>query len=173
MKKQNILKYVILFIAIAINIFIIINAFINGETSAKESNSVAQGTADIINTVKPETITQENFPDFASFIRKAYGHYGLFALSGIFSSWSLYLFAKDSKIGYFLYQLGFTFTFGFLIAIISEFAQKFVKDRVGSWTDVGIDMLGYFSGVLLLFLLFLICKSPIFSLKKTKENQAN
>ena len=150
----------------------IVNAFINGESSAKESNSVAQGTADIINVVKPETITEDNFSSFAYFIRKAYGHFGLFAFSGIFTGWSVYLFTKNSKIGYFLYEFLFDFSFGFLMAITSEFVQKFTVGRVGNWNDVGIDILGYFIGVLLLFLVFLISKSPIFSVKNKKENQA-
>ena len=172
MKKQVILKWFILAIAIAINLFILINAFINGKASAEESNSVAKTTADVINTVKPETITENNFDDFAFDLRKIVGHFLLFALSGGFTTWAGYLFLKDIKLGYFLWILCLTFAFGFSLALITEFAQSFVEGRTGSWIDVGIDSGGYFIGVLPVILILLIRKSPIFLSPKSKKNQA-
>ena len=129
MKKQQILKWFIFSIAVAINLFIIINAFINGEVSAKESDTIAHTTADVINTVKPETITPDNFDRFAFDLRKAVGHFGLFALSGCFSTWALFLFVKDTKVGYFLWQGLMTLGFGFTLALLSEFVQVFVEGR--------------------------------------------
>ena len=82
---------------IAINIFILVNAFIVGEKSAAESNKIAHATADVINTVKPETITSQNFPKFAYYIRKSIGHFGLFCVSGLFSTWSIYLMFSNSE----------------------------------------------------------------------------
>lgn len=172
MKKREILKWFILAIAVAINLFILVNAFINGDTSAKESNSVAQTAADVINTVKPETITPKNFDKFAFDIRKIFGHFLLFALSGGFTTWTEYLFLKNTKTGYFVYQLCFTFAFGFLLALTSEFAQLFVDGRTGAWSDVGIDSLGYFIGVFPVILTLLLKKSPIFLKPKNKKNQA-
>ena len=172
MKKKHILKWFILAIAIAINLFILINAFINGETSAKESNSIAHTAADVINYIKPETITPKNFDQFAFDLRKLVGHFGLFVLSGSFSTWSIYLFIKDKKVGYFLWQLLITSCLGILLALISEFTQVFVDGRTGAWADVGIDVGGYFSGVFLVFLIFLLIKSPIFKRENYKKNQA-
>lgn len=172
MKKYLFLKWFIFSIAVAINLFILINAFISGDVSAKESNTIAHTAADVINTIKPETITPTNFPTFAFNLRKAVGHFGLFALSGGFTTWSLYLFVKDKKIGYFLWQLLMTFGFGITLAAITEIAQLGVKGRSGTFMDVGIDFLGYFSGVFLVFLIFLIRKSPIFFKKNYETNQA-
>ena len=162
MKKYQVLKWFIFSVAVLINLFILINAFINGEASAKESNTIAQSAADVINTVKPETITPQNFDRFAFDLRKAVGHFGLFALSGGFSTWAIYLFTKDKKIGYFPFELAITFGFGLFISLFTEFIQVFVADRTGAWKDVGIDFLGYFCGVFLVFLIFLIRKSKIF-----------
>ena len=170
MKKRNVLKWVILAIAIAINIFILVNAFIKGEASAKESNNLAHTTADIINEIKEETITPQNFPKFAFNFRKAVGHFGLFAFSGVFSTWALHLFICDKKIGYFAYQILMSLGFGFLMATSSEFAQKFTEGRTGAWIDVGIDMAGYFLGLLILMVILLILKSQIFKYKKAKSN---
>lgn len=172
MKKYVILKWVILAIAIAINLFILINAFLNGEISAKESNDVAHTAADVINTVKPETITPQNFDRFAFDVRKAVGHFLLFALSGGFTTWAGYLFLKDTKLGYFVWELLLTFAFGFTLAIITEFAQIFVEGRTGAWLDVGIDSLGYFIGVFPVILVLLIRKSPIFLSPKNEKNEA-
>ena len=173
MKKQQFLKWFILSIAIAINLFILINAFINGEASAKESNTIAHTTADVINTIKPETITPENFDHFAFNLRKAVGHFGLFALSGGFSTWALYLFVKDTKVGYFLWQMLMTLGFGFILALISEFVQIFVDGRTGVWTDVGIDFSGYFIGFSLVFLIFLLKKSRIFWMEDYMKKEAD
>ena len=172
MKKRDILKWFILAIAVAINLFILINAFLNGEVSAKESNDVAHTAADVINTVKPETITPQNFDSFAFDIRKIFGHFLLFALSGGFTTWAGYLFLKNTKLGYFVWELLLTFGFGFSLALITEFAQVFVEGRTGAWMDVGIDSLGYFIGVLPVILILLLKKSPIFLKPKNKKNQA-
>ena len=173
MKKYLFLKWFIFSIAVAINLFILINAFINGEVSAKESNTIAHTTADVINAVKPETITPDNFDKFAFNLRKAVGHFGLFAFSGAFSTWALYLFIKDTKVGYFLWEMLMTLGFGFILALLSEFVQIFVDGRTGAWTDVGIDFFGYFIGFSLVFLIFLLRKSHIFWMKNYTKNEAN
>ena len=171
MKKKIFLKWFIFSIAVAINLFILINAFINGEASAKESNSIAHTAADVINTVKPETITPTNFPTFAFNLRKAVGHFGLFALSGGFTSWALYLFVKETKVNWFVYQLSMSLGFGLLLALITELTQIFVDGRYGSFADIGIDFGGYFLGVFLVFLILFLKKSPIFKREKNNENQ--
>ena len=173
MNKEKFLKWFIFSIAVAINLFILINAFINGEASAKESNTIAHTTADVINAVKPETITPQNFDRFAFDLRKAVGHFGLFAFSGVFSSWTTYLFSKDTKVGYFLSQVMMDLSFGFVMAMLSEFVQIFVDGRSGAWADVGIDFAGFFLGFLILFLIFLLRKSKIFRKENYMKNQAN
>ena len=172
MKKYEILKWIIFGIAVAINIFIIVNSFITGEASAKESNRIAHETADVINTIKPETITEKNFDKFAFNIRKLVGHYGLFVVSGIFSTWAIYLFLKETKAGYFAFQLAITFGLGLFLAFFTEFVQIFVADRTGAIKDVGIDFAGYFTGVLPVFLIFLIRKSKIFYWENYFKKQA-
>ena len=172
MKKYNVLKWIIFSIALAINIFILVNAFINGDVSAKESNSAAKAVADGINTIKPNTITKDNFPTFAFNLRKAVGHFGLFGLSGGFTTWALYLFVKEKKYGYFLWQLLMTFGFGITLAAVTELIQIGVAGRTGTFVDIGIDTLGYFCGVFLVFLILLIRKSQIFYRANYQENQA-
>lgn len=173
MKKYQVLKWIVFSLAVAINLFIIINAFINGEVSAKESNTVAQSAAEVINTVKPDTITPQNYDRFAFDIRKAFGHFGLFGLSGVFSSWSLYLFLKDTRLGYFVWQILLSLSIGFVLAIVSEFIQIFIDGRTGAWVDVGIDFSGFFLGIFMVFLILLIRKSKIFWMENYIKNQVD
>ena len=172
MKKQIFLKWFIFAISLAINLFILINAFINGETSAKESNTIAHAAAEVINAIKPETVTSANFEQFSFFLRKAVGHFGLFVFSGVFSSWATYLFSKDTKVGYFLSQATMDLSFGFVVATLSEFIQIFTDGRSGAWADVGIDFSGFFLGFLIIFLIFLLRKSKIFNKENYVKNQA-
>ena len=173
MKKQIFLKWFILSLAIAINLFILIQAFINGEASAKESNSIAKTTADVVNTIKPETITEQNFDVFAYSLRKLIGHFGCFVLSGVFSTWSFVLFLKDKKVGYIFYQLLFIFSFGILIAFLSEFIQLFISGRTFKFGDVGIDLAGYFIGDFLVILVLFLKKHKIFSKQNYMKKQVD
>lgn len=155
MKKNKVLTWIIFGIAIALDIFILVNAFINGEKSAVESNNFAHTTADVINTVKPETITEQNFESFASFLRKFAGHFSLFAVTGVFATWSIFrIFPLKNWI-----KISISFCHGLVLAFLSEFIQIFVSGRSGNFVDVGIDFGGYFLGSILVFLiLFLVEK---------------
>lgn len=156
MKRKNFLKWIILGILILVDVFIIVNAFINGKASAQESNKVAHIAADAVNTIKPETITETNFPKFAFNIRKLIGHFSLFGLSGILTMWTANLFYKTTnKLTNFVFVI-LILVKGFSLAVVSEFIQKFISDRTGSWKDIGIDFSGYFIGVLLVILIILL-----------------
>lgn len=159
MKKNKVLTWIIFGITIALDIFILVNAFINGEKSTIESNNFAHTTAGVINTVKPETITEENFSNFASFLRKFAGHFGLFAVTGVFATWSIFrLFSFKKSI-----KIIVSFLHGLLLAFASEFIQVFVSGRSGEIADVGIDFGGYFLGFIFIFLILL------FAAKKRKK----
>lgn len=152
MKKNKVLTWIIFGIAICLDIFIIINAFINGEKSAVESNNFAHTTADVINTVKPETITVQNFDSFASFLRKFAGHFSLFAVTGVFVTWSVFrLFPLKKWI-----KISISLGHGLVLAFLSEFIQIFVSGRSGNFVDVGIDFGGYFLGLIFTFLILIL-----------------
>lgn len=169
MKKEKILKWIIFSIAIAINLFILVNSFLVGDASTAESNAVTSTAANAINGIVPGSITNNNLENFIVIIRKVFGHFGLFGISGVFSSWALYLFLKDTKWSYFLTLILFSLVIGFAIAWLSEFVQLFIPGRSGSVNDVGIDMLGYFIGVLLVIFVNFLAKKPIFQKKSEEE----
>lgn len=169
MKKSKvsiIIKYVILAIAIAINVFILVNAFIEGQKSSEISGHATEVAANIINEAIPNTITEVSMPSFRQFFRKFAGHFCLFGLSGIFSSISFYLFLKDIHgIPHWTIHI-MSGVFGFVVAIISELAQIVTDGRTGSMRDVAIDSTGYLLGLLVVVLVVLIVEFNIKNLQK-------
>ena len=143
---MKIVKWIILIFAVAINAFIIVNACMNGTMSAQESGRFSHFVATILNFFSPNFINDGNFNNFAGIIRKLVGHFGLFAINGIFSTLSFYLFLKDSKLKSIYYSISFSLGLGFIVAAISELIQIFTPDRFGSWLDILIDFSGFFLG---------------------------
>lgn len=169
MKKSNILKWIIFAVALATNIFILVNSFMFGDASNAESSAITSTAASVVNGVLPGTVTKDNYESFIVIIRKVFGHFGLFGFSGVFTTWSIYFFVKQSKFNYFIHFSCLSLLFGFWIAWLSEFVQLFVPGRSGSVTDVVIDFAGYFIGVLLVILILFLAKKPVFQKQKQQE----
>ncbi len=162
-KKRIIFNWVIFALAIAINIFILVNGFLNGDVSTKESDGFSKAAADVINSISEDTITKENFPKFAGFNRKLFGHFLLFTASGLTSTFAVHNFIKHPKLGTSYFVLCFSFLFGALMAVLSELAQLTTSGRAFSGIDILIDSGGYLLGALIIFLCLFICE-----LKKKK-----
>ena len=162
MKKSKldlILMIIFTVLALAINAYIIYHSCLNGAQSSQASPGVVEVSEEVVNTVRPGTVTPENYNAFATFIRKSLGHFGLFVVSGIFSSLAIYYIFKDFKwIKHFLNTI-FALSFGLIIAVTTEIIQLNVPDRSGELTDVLIDYGGYLLGAFLVGLvLFLVIR---------------
>lgn len=155
-KAKNYTKWIVAAIAIALNLFILINAFIPGGPSGAESNTIAHMVETVVNGVKPETITESNFDSFASVIRKLVGHFGLFCVDAIFSTISIILFYQIKRKFSVLFCSLVSGGFGLVIATISELIQIIVPGRVCSVVDIAIDFGGYFIGGFVIILIFYI-----------------
>ena len=106
-------------------------------------------------TVKSkEVINDDNYNDFASFMRKFYGHFLLFGVTAVFGTIFFYTFFEEDK-KLWLASLA-SLTGGFITAGVSEFIQKLQPSRTGAWMDVGIDMIGYLIGTILTISVILI-----------------
>lgn len=146
MKKSSILKWIFLTLTVAVNVFIIVNACINGTVSSQESGWFSKTFASVINFFSPNYITDANFDNFAAIIRKLVGHFGLFALDGFVSTLTAYEFLKDSKFKNNLVLFGSSLLLGLLVAGVSELIQIFTPDRYGSFFDILIDFGGFILG---------------------------
>jgi uncharacterized protein YjdB len=120
----------------------------------------------VFQVMPKKAIDGENYVDFASFIRKSIGHFLLFGVSAIFTTWAFYfILNKVIKKKWFIVLV--SGLFGVTVASVTELIQLFIPLRSGTWIDVGINILGYavFLALTILFG-FLI-------LKRRQKNEAN
>ena len=155
-KKYLIWTIIFSLLAIAINAYIIVHSCLDAIKSTEASNGVVEITEDIVNTVAPGTITPENHETFASFVRKAFGHFGLFAISGFLSSLAIYLAISPFNKQKYYQIIIIALSFGLLMGFITETIQIFVPGRSGELTDVLIDFSGYLFGFLIILLILLL-----------------
>lgn len=158
-KKYLIWTIVFSVIALAINVFIIVHSCLDASVSTEASSGVTEVVEEIINDIKPGTITPENHDSFVTIVRKAFGHFGLFMVSGFFSSLAFYLSISPFNKQKYYQIIIIALAFGLLMGLITETIQLFVPGRSGEITDVLIDFSGYLLGFLIILLiLFLIIR---------------
>ena len=117
-----------------------------------------------IKIIAKQVINDDNFTDFASFMRKFAGHFTLFLITAVVG---YIFFATYFGIDKYLFAVIPTLSTGLFTAGLSEFIQIFVDGRSGTPLDVGIDFAGCFVGVLLSFIVFLV----INIIRKKKMNK--
>ena len=153
-------------LAVAINGYIIMHSCLDAIESTKASQGVVEVAEEVVNTVKPNTVTEENYDSFATFIRKAFGHFGLFAISGLLTSLALYLSLSPYNWSKHYMNVMFSLVFGLFMGILTKMIQLSVPGRSGEITDVLIDFSGYLLGTLLMgLILFLVIRK----LRKNKR----
>ena len=166
-KKYLFFMILSIILAVAINGYIIMHSCLDAAESTKASSQVVEVAEEVVNTVRPDTITAENHDSFATFIRKAFGHFGLFAVSGVLSSLALYLSLSPYEWSKHYINVVFSLAFGLMMGIVTETIQLAVPGRSGQVTDVLIDFSGYLLGTLILgLIIFLILR------KKNKNKVA-
>ncbi len=143
-------------LAVAINAYIIFHACLDAVQSTQQSNGVVEVAENTVNTVSPGTITPENHDSFATFIRKAFGHFGLFMISGLLSSVAIYLAFNPLKWSKYYLLVIMSLGFGLLVGITTELIQLNVPGRSGEFLDVLIDFSGYLLGFLIILLILFI-----------------
>lgn len=152
-------------LAIAINAYIIMHSCLDAIESTKASQGVVEVAEDVVNTVRPNTVTPDNHESFAVFIRKAFGHFGLFAVSGLLTSLALYLSLSPYSWCKHYMNTMFALVFGLFMGILTEMIQLSVPGRSGEAVDVLIDFSGYIVGTLIIGLI-------LFSvIKKLRKNE--
>ena len=155
-KKFFILAIIFTILTAGINVFIIVHSCLDANASTQSSNNVAEVVEEIVNTVAPNTITEANHDDFLTFVRKAFGHFGLFMISGLISPFASYYWFKYFDKNNDLINLLPAIGLGIIIAIATEIIQRFVPGRSGELTDVLIDLGGFVLGFSIIFVVFLI-----------------
>jgi len=156
-KKRLVVRWVIFSLAVLLNVFIIVNSCIPGAESSKESYQFTNAVKEVVNGIKPNTVTQANFNDFHALCRKLFGHFSLFLVDGVFSSIAILDLIKNKKCDTRLWRILIPLLFGLLIASLTEIIQIFVPGRAGLITDILIDFAGFLVGAFIIILIrFLI-----------------
>ncbi len=119
-----------------------------------------------VEVLKRGVINSDNREDFKSFIRKSWGHFLLFTLSGIFTTLALYQLLYKYFKKWWISLLA-SLSIGVTIAGLSEFIQTLVPGRRGALIDVAVDTLGYLIPLLVISVIFLI----ITIYKNKKQNK--
>ena len=160
MKKGSklywLLTIITIILAIAINGYIIMHSCLDASESTKASAGVIEVMENVINTIKPNTITSENYHSFATFIRKAFGHFGLFVISGLLTSLALYLSLSPFIWAKHYMNVMFSLVIGLFMGILTEVIQLSVPGRSGQLSDVLIDFSGYLFGTLIIGLILFL-----------------
>lgn len=114
------------------------------------SGAFSQWVANLVNGVFPATFPQTQ--NGGSLLRKL-AHLAEFCLLGMCLSWLFGMLRSKPWE-----QITFPALLGFLVACIDETIQRFVPGRYSSLFDVGIDIAGVITGIILFFFGYLIFK---------------
>lgn len=120
--------------------FIFWNSVQDGETSSETSNVVVEITEDVLDTMN--IVYEEDV--LSVYVRNLAHVIQYLTLAMVF--------------GLYLLSMKQTFVFiylGGIIMMFDEWIQSFTPGRAFEWSDIGLDILGYASGVTLILLGFL------------------
>jgi len=166
-KKRLTAGIIFLVIALAIDVFAIVESAIGGSGSGAQSSRFANFILNIVKVFDPNTTLTINTPGFQNFIRKFFGHFLLFGGSGLFTTLGLYLILLDKAAKPIISISILSALIGLALASITEVIQLFTPGRAGLIADVFIDWAGYvlFGGIVIFIILI---KS---FLKRRKESE--
>ena len=161
--------FALLLVCLGINIFILIEGHMDAETSAQQSNTVAEVVATTVNAVAPETIDPTN-ETYQLVIRKVVGHAMLFMFAGSTGYLGFYWIFKARRHIFIPFVL--ITIFQSFIAFLSEFIQSFASARSGNLHDVLIDMAGAMTGIILTLIVVAIVSAIVHNPRRKQLEEA-
>lgn len=153
-KRKIAVTWILTIFAIILNAFIIYQSCLNGDQSTVSSGVISNAIKNVLNTLFPNLINDGNIKAFHGFIRKFVGHFSLFLLDGLISSWAIYYLLEITKLNKWWNKIIISLIFGLLMAIITECIQLSIPGRAGAFTDILIDYAGYIIGVGIIVLIY-------------------
>jgi|LakMenE01Jun11ns_1017448.scaffolds.fasta_scaffold9938928_2 uncharacterized protein YjdB/VanZ family protein len=101
-----------------------------------------------IRILKPNLFTDQEYTEFATFFRKAIGHFLLFGVNGTLGYWTFYLFLNPKKQPWYV---GVSLGLGLFMSITSEMLQAITPQRTSTVLDMILNFTGYFMATFLLW----------------------
>lgn len=162
-KKQIVLTSISALALVAVMVIIFLFSGQGGASSTSSSDSVGEVVLDVLNKPIPEGESPSNVPIVFNFNIRKCAHVFMFAMLGLTSFlFFLSLFSgikrtsKSKLILLFVTVSALTLSFGY--ACFDELHQKYVGGRVASFSDVGIDAIGFVTLILLSLAVTSLCK---------------
>lgn len=165
--KHLVFTVIVGLLSISINVFIIIQASLDGVSSTESSSHIVNFLKTIINTFAHDAINESNIDAFSGIIRKLVGHFGLFLVSALLFSWWVYLMRIYIKFFERYIGLIISLVFGLTLASLTELIQIYTPGRSGELRDILIDYSGYIIGTGIILLIIFI----IYKVKEKKETK--
>lgn len=134
-----------------LSILVVVFIFKNSMTVGVASQAISDGIV-----AKLARIFQAFGLDYetSSYITRKMGHVLEFALLGFVLCANTLLYSKKFS------HIAWPLLLGLLTALCDEFIQGFVPGRSSQVSDVFIDFIGLFGGVIFMYLLYLIFSAP-------------
>ena len=148
MKKYKCLFIIFLILAIAMNIFVIVESCLPGAESKMQSDWLSVLIANIFNL----SVTD----DFVYYTRKFIGHFSFFLIDGVITSLSIKFTLQFKNKYKHKWLIIYSLPFGLFLAFLTELIQNATPGRYFTIADVGIDFAGYLIGFLIIFIIKLI-----------------
>ena len=132
--------------------FILVQSGLSGSQSSEQSGWVSELFIKFVALINPDSCIVKNPEATHGVIRKLIGHFGLFAIGGVFTVLT-FNFMKGSYKDKFKIKVISLFAIGLIFASISELIQLATPNRAFAFIDVLIDYVGYlsFGGLTYLF----------------------
>lgn len=144
---KNILKYASLIAYVITIILLCALSLKSGESSQEESNAFI----DILNNLALYRFLLNVIPELNSFIRKLFGHYGIYAFLGVLGFIVYYSFIKNK-----IKATSINLATGLFWSLITEFLQLFSQGRGPSVIDGLVNFGGYVSAYCLMYIIWYI-----------------
>lgn len=160
--KPRVVDYVYLCLFALTSILILFFASLSGTVSSSQSSALLNMTESILKAFNI-ALTDVQLENLHVVIRKAIGHFGLFMVDGIFA----WLTARHWIRARLNVRFSLTMGVGIFIAALSEFLQLFAVNRGPSFGDAVLDSLGFFVGILIVYLISI----PLDNKRLSEENK--
>ncbi|MCR5505500.1 MAG: VanZ family protein [Bacilli bacterium] len=154
-KRYQVAKWILVGLAIMINAYIIMQSCFDAGQSTSQSGFVFNIVKSVLNFFHKNTINESNASWWHGFLRKLVGHFGLFVIDGIFTSWALYYVLEDiNATKKWWKKIIISGAFGLFIAALTEIIQLSIPGRAGDIKDVLIDYAGYLLGLCIIIFVY-------------------
>lgn len=149
-KKRLIFGIICIIVYIVTIIMLVYYSMESGDKSIESSSGITNVVGGVVDTIVPDKVDTKR-PEFASLIRKLFGHFGLFTVNCFFGLLGFYLLCSKKWL-----NLVIVLPVGMALAVITEVLQLHAGGRNYSVRDMFINSGGCLFGLCIAYLFIYI-----------------